>query len=393
MNKLALNFICKDESHIIEKMLKSTLPIIDLIVANDTGSTDGTQEIIKKFGKENNIPTYVLERPFDNFENSRNYAMDNLIKITKELKWDLDKSYGFWIDCDETIADVDKFNKDSLSKDLYMINAQINNTIYTRNTFFKLSKKFEWYGPVHEFIRPLFKNITTGVINGMYIDVKMDGNSWKGSIADKYKKHAFLLEEYIDKDRSDSRWVFYTAQSYYDSSCTKSKSENEERLRRALNYYKERIDRKDGHEEEIYFSQYRIGIIMNKLDESWNLTHQEFLKAYTIDPLRGESIKAIIDYYLRTKQWHNAYLYSKFSLENFHNKSPYPKRILFLNEKLYSWKILEVHSIISYYTGRIEESKKCYKKLLSLINEKPNLFSIDDINKIKSNKKYLLNEK
>ena len=68
MGKLALNFICKDESHVIKNMLESCKGITDLIVVNDTGSTDGTQDIIKNFGKENNIPTYVFERPFDDFE-------------------------------------------------------------------------------------------------------------------------------------------------------------------------------------------------------------------------------------------------------------------------------------------------------------------------------------
>jgi glycosyltransferase involved in cell wall biosynthesis len=58
-------------------MLNSVKTITDLIVVNDTGSTDGTQELIKKFGLENNIPTYVFERP-DDFEKSRNFAMQNL---------------------------------------------------------------------------------------------------------------------------------------------------------------------------------------------------------------------------------------------------------------------------------------------------------------------------
>jgi len=48
MNKLALNFICKNESHVVERMLNSAKGITDLIVVNDTGSTDGTQELIKK---------------------------------------------------------------------------------------------------------------------------------------------------------------------------------------------------------------------------------------------------------------------------------------------------------------------------------------------------------
>jgi glycosyltransferase involved in cell wall biosynthesis len=43
-------------------MLNSVKTITDLIVVNDTGSTDGTQELIKKFGLENNIPTYMYSK-------------------------------------------------------------------------------------------------------------------------------------------------------------------------------------------------------------------------------------------------------------------------------------------------------------------------------------------
>ena len=35
MGKLALNFICKDESHVVETMLNSAKDIVDLIVVND----------------------------------------------------------------------------------------------------------------------------------------------------------------------------------------------------------------------------------------------------------------------------------------------------------------------------------------------------------------------
>lgn len=388
MVKLALNFICKNESHIVEKMLESTKSVVDLIVATDTGSTDGTQDIIRKFGKDNNIPTYVFDRPFDNFENSRNHAMDKLKEVAENLKWDLNKSYGFWIDCDETLVISDEFKKNSLNKDIYMINAHIGRMKYTRNTFFKLSKDFEWYGPVHEFIRPKFKGSTSDIITKLYADVKMEGASWKGSIPEKYKSHAFILEKYIDKDRTDPRWIFYTAQSYFDSASTDSKEENEERLRRAVKYYKERVDRKDGYVEEIFFSQFRIGCIMKKLEEPWYLTHQELLKAYSVDPLRGESIKVIIDYYLQMEDWDKAYIYTKFAKSNFHNKNPYPKRILFVEEVLYNWKFIEANAAAAYYTGRYEEAKSDYKILTNIISSKPNLFTEQDIAKIKSNGKF-----
>lgn len=386
MGKLALNFICKDESHVIGKMLESAKTFTDLIVCTDTGSTDGTQDIIRKFGEDNNIPTYVYDRPFDNFENSRNHSMEKLREVVKELGWDADKTHGYWFDCDETVIVQPNFDKKQFTKDLYMMNTYIGQMKYTRNTFFRVSKPFKWYGPVHEFIICDEKNITSALAENIHVDVKMTGNSWQGDIPAKYKDHAHVLEKYIDNDRKDPRWIFYTAQSYHDSaSLPDNKAENEERLRRALKYYRERTSRPDGYAEEIYYSQFRIGTIMRLLEEPWALTHQECLKAYSMDPMRGESIKTIIDYYLQVGEWHMAYLYTKFAKVNFHGKNPYPKRLLFVDEALYTWKFAEAHAAASFYTGRMEEAKANYQEIINLVKTKPQSFTPDDLKKIETN--------
>lgn len=389
MGKLALNFICKDESHVIGKMLNSVKGVADLIVANDTGSTDGTQDIIRKFGEENNIPTYVFERPFDDFEKSRNHSMQKLRDVVKELGWDANKVHGFWIDCDETLVVDPKFDKNQFTNDLYMINTYIGPMKYTRNTFFRVSLPFRWYGPVHEFIVCDKKDITSGLASGVHVDVKMEGNSWKGNIAAKYKSHAFVLEKYLDENRQDPRWIFYLAQSYHDSaSVGDNLEENQERLRRSLKYYRERVSRLDGYAEEIYYAQFRIGTIMRTLEEPWNLTHQELLKAYAMDSMRGESIKIIIDYYLQLGEWNLAYLYTKFAKETFHGKNPYPHRLLFVDEALYVWKFAEAHAAASFYTGRREEAKACYEEIVKLSKTHQQFFTPDDFKKIEMNAQF-----
>jgi len=386
MGKLALNFICKNESHVIGKMLESCKTMTDLIVVNDTGSTDGTQDIIRKFGEENNIPTYVFERPFDDFEKSRNHAMQKLRDVVQELGWNPDQVHGYWFDCDETLIIDPKFNKNQFTKDLYMINTFIGQMKYTRNTFFKVSKPFRWYGPIHEFIVCDDKNITSGLAENIHVDVKMTGASWQGNISQKYKSHAFVLEKYIDENRQDPRWIFYTAQSYHDSASVQdNREENEERLRRALKYYRERVSRTDGYAEEIYYSQFRIGTIMRGLEEPWNLTHQECLKAYAMDPMRGESIKTIIDYYLQIGEWHMAYLYTKFAKVNFHGKNPYPTRLLFVDEALYIWKFAEAHAAACFYTGRMDEAKATYLEILNIQKTSPQHFTPEDIKKLEVN--------
>lgn len=392
MGKLALNFICKNESHVIERMLNSAKSITDLIVVNDTGSTDGTQELIRKFGEQNNIPTYVFERPFDDFEKSRNHAMEKLREVVAELKWDADKVHGYWFDCDEQLQIDPSFNKNQFTADLYMINTYIGQMKYTRNTFFKVSKALHWYGPIHEFIMPVDQNsqITSGLAEGISVNVSMDGASWQGKISEKYLSHAHTLEKYINENRQDPRWIFYTAQSYHDAaSIPDNKDENDERSRRALKYYKERTERTDGYVEEIYYSHFRMGTVMRNLEYPWNINLQQCLKAYAVDPARGESIKTIIDYYLQVSEWNLAYLYSKFAYENFHNKNPYPHRLLFVDEALYIWKFAESHAAACFYTGRIDEAKKVFSEVIKATQTNPSAFNEHDLAKIKQNSQFL----
>ena len=389
MPKLILNTIVKNESHCILTMLKSAIQISDAIIIADTGSTDGTQEMIRKFGEENNIPTYVFERPFDDFEKSRNFGMEKARDVVKELGWNPDDCWTWWCDADETIVVDTKFNKNQFTKDLYMINTYIGQMKYTRNTFARVSKPFRFYGPIHEFIICDDKNITSGLAENIHVDVKMIGASWQGDIPTKYKNHAFVLEKYIDANRQDPRWIFYTAQSYHDSaSIPDNKEENEERLRRSIKYYRERVSRPDGYPEEIFYSQFRIGTIMKVLEEPWNLTHQELLKAYSVDPLRGESIKAIIDYYLQVNEWNMAYLYTKFAKVNFHGKNPYPTRLLFVDEALYVWKFAEAHAAACFYTNRMDEAKVNYQEIVSLSKSHPQFFTPEDLKKVEMNSQF-----
>jgi glycosyltransferase involved in cell wall biosynthesis len=386
--KLVLTQIVKNEAHVIERMLNSIKPIVDGICIVDTGSTDNTIEVINKWGETNGIETYVFERPFDNFENSRNHSFIKAREIFLS-KNDGHIYYNFWLDADEQLIITEKFNKQKLDKDLYMFSTLIGSMAYTRNELCRLDKPFRVYGPVHEFIVSDSQNITSGLCEGITVNVKMDGGSWKGNIADKYKKHAAVLEDYIDNKDRNSRWVFYTAQSYHDSaSIPDNKIENEERLRRALKYYKERVMRTDGYEEERFYSQFRLGTIKRALEFPWSETMNELLKAYSMDPLRCEPIKAIIDYYLSVGEWNNAYLFSKAAKGTFHGKNPYPTRLLFVDESLYTWRLLEVHSAACFYTGRKQEGIDTYNELLDTIKRSPGSFTQDDINKIQSNAQF-----
>jgi hypothetical protein len=390
MNKIILTQIMKNEAHVASRMLDSIKPILDGICIVDTGSTDNSIEIVQNWANENNIDCHISIRPFDNFENSRNASLDEARKIFLN-KNDNNTYYGIWIDFDEILNIDSNFDKSKLDKDIYMVNVFLKKMKYTRNQIFRLDKNIKFYGPVHEYLISEDKDTTSALLTNISIDVKTDGGSWKENISDKYLKHAHLLEQYISNNRKDPRWIFYTAQSYNDSASMKNnQEENEERLRRSLKYYKERVQRTDGYYEEISYSQYRIAHIMNLLEEPWSIVHQEYLKAYNIDTLRAEPIKGIIDYYMNLNEWNLAYIYTKFAIETFQGKNPYPKRLLFIDQSLYEWSLLEAHSASCFYTKRNDEAVFYFKKLLDVSVNKKELFTESDLSKIENNKKYFL---
>jgi hypothetical protein len=109
-----------------------------------------------------------------------------------------------------------------------------------------------------------------------------------------------------------------------------------------------------------------------------------------MDPLRAEPIKVICDYYLGVGEWNLAYLYTKFAVENFQNKNPYPTRLLFVDESLYLWRFLEIHAAACFYTNRKEEGAKTYKDLMDAIGKYPQYFTPDEINKINSNAQFFM---
>ncbi len=89
--KLSLCMIVKDERYFIEDCLSQAAPHVDEMIIVDTGSTDGTSEIARKFS--DTVYSYQWN---DNFADARNFG--------------LEKATGDWIlvlDADERIAQAD----------------------------------------------------------------------------------------------------------------------------------------------------------------------------------------------------------------------------------------------------------------------------------------------
>ena len=381
---LGLSQIVKNEEHVITRMLDSIKDIVDYLTFVDTGSTDNTKEVITNWAKEHNIPCDIYDKEFDNFENCRNYAM----QMSKDKT-----DYSFWLDADEILVLDKTFNKNNITKDIYMFNTNIGTMKYTRNELWTNKKDFKWYGPVHEFIVPSDPNtkLTSDIMKGVEVDVKTDGGSWKEDVSKKYRTHASMLENYIDYTDRDPRWVFYTAQSYHDSACVpNNKEENDERLRRSMKYYNERLNMKSGYSEERYYSKLRIGTIQYRLERPFEEVLEHLLGAYRMDVMRAEPFRVIIEHFQRMNDWNMAYLYSKFAYTTYHNNSPYPNKVLFVDATLYNWRLAEFYANACFQVGRKQDAKIVYQEVFNLTKTKPHVFAEEDINRITANSRFFI---
>jgi glycosyltransferase involved in cell wall biosynthesis len=218
MNTFILNFICKDESEVILKMLMSTLPIVDIIVAVDTGSSDNTKELISQFGLDHDIPTFVYMSEFIDYSAARNNAMQKCICVADQLGVDRENCYAFYLDCDEYLVVESGFDKEAINGYQYGIYGVFDGNTYKRDFLWKLFAHFYWKGPIHEIITNDNKLLLSDdIVVGIKFISHPVGHSWCGDLERKYLQHADLLKKYLNL-HPERRWAYYLAESYYTAS-------------------------------------------------------------------------------------------------------------------------------------------------------------------------------
>lgn len=391
--KIGLSCIVKNESKVILKMLESVYSIIDYWHIVDTGSTDGTQDIIKNFFHEKNIPGDLTEITWKDFSTSRNEAL-------KGLKGKVD--WGFWIDADEILEFknnghdhkknlVDKLKKfHELNVDGVFISSKYGQTIYKRLNFFNLNNnEWYWFGPIHEYLKNNKKESKNTFYDEIYISVgKHFGNSWTSQTTkEKYEKYIKILKEYIEEnqDLDNSRWIFYLAQSYKDTGCPSYYDDVIDWYNKRINYHHE------GYTEEKYISQLNISkfkVISKKYSESDILF--SFLQCSNFNNKRIDHFEWVIEYYHSKKNWELAYLYSSYAIKNMLNNISQIESFMFLNSKLYNWKMFDIHCMSCFYTNRKEEMQEYAKKLKQKINDNSFFIEENDLKRIENNMKYYL---
>ena len=185
MATISLCMIVKNEEKVLGRCLDSSKDITDEIIIVDTGSTDGTKEIARRYGAK------IFDQKWqDDFSLARNFSFS---KATMD--------YCMWLDADDIIREEEaaklihwKAEADG-SEDVLMLRYVVafdeksNPTlVYYRERIVKNRKGFLWKGRVHEAIE------AKGRVE--YLDCEIEHHS----IKTVYSRRNLSIYKLMEKD-------------------------------------------------------------------------------------------------------------------------------------------------------------------------------------------------
>lgn len=206
---ISICIIVKNEEKLIDQCLKHLIPLGYEIVVVDTGSTDGTRDVVKKHTDK------VYDYPWNNdFAEARNIAIS---KATND--------YILMIDSDEMILSYDKReleallqkNPDDIGRVLIISEYYRGNEKYmVKSRVSRLFSKRKYYykGRIHEQLVPIEGK------EGTFYDVpiQIHHGGYDGDLVTRRKKterNINLLQKELE-DKGDDPYILYQlGKSYY----------------------------------------------------------------------------------------------------------------------------------------------------------------------------------
>ncbi len=335
-SKICLNMIVKNESAVIRRCLESVKPLIDYWVIVDTGSKDGTQEIIREYMKE--IPGELHERPWVNFAHNRNEAL----QLAKN-KGD----YLLFVDADDILVYEPEFIKPkNLDRGGYYLKIRYNGMEYDRVQLVSSQLEWKWVGVVHEVVvcdQIHNLDFLKGVV------MRIIGGGDRSSDPKKYYKDAQLLEAALKEDPSSTRNTFYLAQSYRDA----------QMLELAVKNYEKRVSM-GGWDQEVFWSLYQIAMLKEEMGASQDVVTQSYEKAFLYRPSRVEPLCQLATYHRKQGNYLLGYLLSKCGCELKPSND-----VLFVESWMHEYGLLLERSICAYYVGKYQEALEISNRLLT----------------------------
>jgi glycosyltransferase involved in cell wall biosynthesis len=327
--------------------LKSALTYIDAIVISDTGSTDNTISVIRKFAEENNLPYQVTSDTWVNYAKNRTIALEHAKSLYKDDSW-----YILFMDADTRLYITTP--KSDLTKDLYLVEMRRGNgtssIMYRGNLFVRSTKAINWRCPVHEYLAT--NHSSEAVVSGY-----LDNNQRGYRVNDKYtmaKDIIMLRAGLLDPNDVDihDRITFYIARTYHDMSNTvKSRKWFDKLLENYSNTWTEH--------------RY-VACILIFIDDPSADNLSYLFDAMEINPERMEAYTLAIRYFCLAKKYRAAYAIGHTVIDKINRVD---SSFLTVRVDLSTYLFDFWMAMACYYVGQKKEATRLNNRCLSLMPE------------------------
>lgn len=329
---ICLVMMVRNECRVVSRAIESALPFIDSWRVMDTGSADGTPEIVQRLLGD--VPGSLRTSKWVDFGHNR----------TELMRWA--KGAADWLlllDADMTVKGSPNLRESlaSFTGDAALVEVE-GGLLYRMPYLVRGDLPWHYCGPVHEYLS-CDGPFSTEWFEALKIVHHGDG----GSRADKIPRDLEFLYRQVLEDPSNARAHFYLAQTLRDAG----------ELETAIEHYLRRVEL-GGWEEERFYALYQVGLLQDRLGKEEGA--ETLLRAWEMRPTRAEPLshRARID---RVARRHNlAWIFSSLAAA-----IPMPERdVLFLEPLVYEWGARFEHCDAAWRIGHEELALELCKDLL-----------------------------
>lgn len=335
---ICLNMIVRDEAHVITELLDAVAPYISSWVIVDTGSEDGTQELIRNHMVGLGISGQLYERPWRNFAENRTEAL-----ILAQGRSD----YIWVIDADDIVVGTPDFTR--LDGDVYWLRYKDSTAdIFWQPWLFRNGVGVRWVGVTHEYADWDRSFSEVKLWGDYHVEYRTLGTRTQSG--QKHINDRDLLLAEVERNPHDARSVFYLAQTYF---CLRD-------FDNARKWYARRAEMA-GYPEEVYYSLWRIAVSMSLQDVPWPHVQDAYLRAWEFRPTRAEPLYEIARTYRRAERYQLGYLFAAQAAS-----VPLPADTLFVCADIYTWHAMDEQAVCASWIDKHAEGFLLCRRLLKL---------------------------
>jgi len=391
--KIVMITMFKNEAKVMRRMLESCYKYIDYWVIQNNGSTDGTDQIVKDFFNEKQIPgvLYDVEEGWVGFGWNRDHLIQHCQSVDHGCDWILK------MDCDEVLEVDDDFDWSPLDNKQthgFHIPAVAGTCIYYRAWMWNASMKWRFnHDTCHETVYCEDESIG---LNFQRVDLSTkfrqighnEGQSWSNPT--KFISDSLILEEKMLREGTlftDLYHFWYIGKSYLDAhechTFPLGDSQKREYARRAIYYFEEYVNyiqrtngNREGDDETCYMSMI-FAASCYKFLKDYGATIATYKLADKFAVGRNDHIFSLAELYHELGDYENMLKQTTYMLQP-ERTNAFPRYCSFIDTSIYydspSQRIQNLHQIA------LDKTTNKNQQLNFMINKNHNkrLFVVDN---------------